>query len=141
MPNNNLGLDRQNQQHQIQQQTFTQPPLPSQHGYPPNQPFQSINPNNASNNNNYLSQTMTNPAQNSRINQNIDTFSSFQQNIGLNTKIPNNPPSQQSIMISSHNIDLSVYPGPHPISPTGKYLTKLLPPNDQTYKFFTELFN
>lgn len=84
---------------------------------------------------------MTNPVPNSRVNQNIDAFSSVQQNVGLNTKISNNPPSQQSIIIGSHSIDLSVYPGPHPISPTGKYLTKLLPPNDQTYKFFTELFN
>jgi len=45
------------------------------------------------------------------------------------------------MFFSSQDIDLSIYPGPHPISPTGKQLSKLLPPNEQTIKFFTELFS
>ena len=36
-------------------------------------------------------------------------------------------------------MDLSIYPMPHPASPLGKNLAKLLPPNDATVNFFNAL--
>lgn len=36
-------------------------------------------------------------------------------------------------------MDLSIYPMPHPASPLGKHLAKLLPPNDATVSFFNAL--
>jgi hypothetical protein len=37
-------------------------------------------------------------------------------------------------------LNISVYPAPHPASPLGKQLGKLVPPNDQTINFFNTLF-
>ena len=34
---------------------------------------------------------------------------------------------------------MSIYPNPHPASPLGKHLAKLLPPNDATLNFFNAL--
>lgn len=41
----------------------------------------------------------------------------------------------------SDEIDLSVYTNPHPASPLGKHLSRLIPPNDATVNFFTHLLN
>lgn len=38
------------------------------------------------------------------------------------------------------DFDLSTYPAPHPSSPLGKNIAKLLPPNEQTINFFNALF-
>jgi hypothetical protein len=37
-------------------------------------------------------------------------------------------------------MDLSAYPAPHPASPLGKNLNKLLPQNDTTTNFFNSMF-
>lgn len=37
-------------------------------------------------------------------------------------------------------LNISIYPAPHPASPLGKQLGKLVPPNDQTINFFNTLF-
>jgi len=66
-----------------------------------------------------------------------DPFFSYQQSAVENNKHAN----QQMSGLSPHQIDLSLYPAPHPISPLGKHLGKLLPPSDQTIRFFTDLFN
>lgn len=38
------------------------------------------------------------------------------------------------------NLDLSIYPAPHPASPLSKHLNKLLPPNESIINFFNTLF-
>jgi hypothetical protein len=38
------------------------------------------------------------------------------------------------------DFDLSTYPAPHPSSPLGKNIAKLIPPNEQTINFFNALF-
>lgn len=80
------------------------------------------------NGNNYLSQTNTVSVLSSKTNPQNDQFQSYQQNPMINTRMMANQVRDQ-MFISSQDIDLSIYPGPHPISPTGKYLSKLLPPN------------
>lgn len=37
-------------------------------------------------------------------------------------------------------LNISIFPAPHPASPLGKQLGKLVPPNDQTMNFFNTLF-
>lgn len=37
-------------------------------------------------------------------------------------------------------LDMSIYPAPQPLSPLGKQLSKLMPPNDQSVNFFNNLF-
>jgi hypothetical protein len=37
-------------------------------------------------------------------------------------------------------LNTSVYPAPHPASPMGKNLAKLMPPSEQTINFFNTLF-
>lgn len=39
-----------------------------------------------------------------------------------------------------NNLDLSIYPAPHPASPLSKHLNKLTPPNDSIINFFNTLF-
>jgi hypothetical protein len=93
---------------------------------------QSVNVSNTSSN--FLSQNQNPSGASSKIN-NVDPFTSYQQsNVAANQK-----PSQS--IPSSFEIDLSIYPAPHPISPLGKHLSKLLPSNEQTIRFFNELFN
>jgi hypothetical protein len=50
----------------------------------------------------------------------------MRQNISNTNQVNNNNFSR---MYSSEDIDLSIYPAPHPISPLGKQLSKLLPHN------------
>ena len=38
------------------------------------------------------------------------------------------------------NLNTNLYPAPHPASPLGKQLSKLLPPNEATNSFFNTLF-
>lgn len=92
------------------------------------------------NGNNYLSQTNTMSVMSTKANPQNEQFQSYQQNPMINTRVMTNQGRDQ-MFISSQDIDLSIYPGPHPISPTGKYLSKLLPPNEQTIKFFNEYFS
>lgn len=40
----------------------------------------------------------------------------------------------------THNLNISLYPAPHPASPLGKNLAKLVPPSEQAFNFFTSLF-
>lgn len=46
----------------------------------------------------------------------------------------------QQSTFTSQDVNLAIYPAPHPISPLGKHLSKLLPPSDHVIKFFNELF-
>lgn len=38
------------------------------------------------------------------------------------------------------DFDLNAFPAPHPSSPLGKNIAKLIPPNEQTINFFNALF-
>lgn len=74
-----------------------------------------------------------------------------------NTRLPSNPPikapiqqqpAQKNVAFKPSNtelthaeIDLSAYSIPHPASPLGKHLSKLIPPNDATVSFFNHLLN
>jgi hypothetical protein len=100
---------------------------------------QQVNVSSASSN--FLSQGNSNSVISSRANQQNDPFSSFPQST-LNTRV-----QQQTLLnvnqqngFASLDVNLAVYPAPHPISPLGKHLSKLVPPNDQVMKFFNELF-
>lgn len=95
---------------------------------------QQVNVSNTSSN--FLSQGNPSTVVSSRANQQNDPFFSLPQSTISNLRVH----QQQSYPITSQDINLSVYPAPHPISPLGKHLAKLTPPNDQVIKFFTELF-
>lgn len=113
---------------QPSQQSYVQQPT---QGYAQQQNQQYVQQQvNVSNGINFFSQTNTNTTSvvSSRTNQPSDPFSSFQQSSVLNGKGFIDQ-ERGSMFISSQDIDLSIYPGPHPISPMGKYLGKLLPPN------------
>ena len=53
------------------------------------------------------------------------------------------PPQKPKVdsILSHSEIDLSLYSTPHPASPLGKHLSKLIPPNDATVNFFNHLLN
>lgn len=105
----------------------------TQSSYPQQQP--QVNVSNTSSN--FLTQGNPSSVASSRANLQNDPFSSYPQSTMAN--IRGQP--QQYQPITSQDINLSVYPAPHPISPLGKHLSKLTPPNDQVIKFFTELFS
>ena len=96
---------------------------------------QQVNVSNTSSN--FLTQGNPSSVASSRANLQNDPFSSFPQSTMGNIRAQ----QQQYQPITSQDINLSVYPAPHPISPLGKHLSKLTPPNDQVIKFFTELFS
>ena len=56
----------------------------------------------------------------------VQNIQLVRQNMITNNQSNNNNFSR---MYSSDDIDLSIYPAPHPISPLGKQLSKLLPYN------------
>ena len=87
---------------------------------------QQVNISSASSN--FLSQGNSNSVASSRANQQNDPFSSFPQST-LNTRAQHQLHNNQVNPFTSMDINLAVYPAPHPISPLGKHLSKLVPPN------------
>jgi hypothetical protein len=102
---------------------------------------QQVNVSTASSN--FLSQGNTNSVASSRANQQSDPFSSFPQSTLGNNRIQQGQmygQTQQLSAFTSQHVNLAIYPAPHPISPLGKHLSKLVPPNEQVIKFFNDLF-
>jgi len=102
---------------------------------------QQVNVSNASSN--FLSQGNSNSVASSRANQQSDPFSSFPQSTLGNNRMQQGQiysHTQQLSAFTSQHINLTIYPAPHPISPLGKHLSKLVPPNEQVTKFFNDLF-